>query len=114
MIVENHLARDAKRKERLAENELLFRALNQRIEEVADSRDDATMSAVCECGDAHCFAPISLPLAEYERIVRDSPSGSRFVVKPGHEIPDVETVVERHDKYTVVEKPADVIAAADS
>jgi hypothetical protein len=105
--------RDAKSKQRIAENELLFRGLNERIEEVTGSWDDATLSAVCECGDALCFAPINLPLAEYKRIVRESPSGRRFIVKPGHEILDVETLVERHDGYSVVEKPADLIAAAD-
>lgn len=104
--------RDATRAKRIADNELLFRSLNERIEEVAGSSGYATMSAVCECGDALCFAPISMPLTEYER-VRDSPTGRRFLVKPGHEIPDLETVVERHDTYSVVEKPADVIAAAN-
>jgi len=104
--------RDTKRKQRISENELLFRGLNERIEDVAEAADDPTMSAVCECGDALCFAPINLPLAEYKRI-RDDPSGHRFIIKPGHEIPDVETQVERHDNYAVVEKPADVIAAAD-
>ena len=101
------MEREAKRKERIAENELLFRALNERIEEVTESWKDATMSAVCECGDSLCFAPINLPVADYERILRD-PLGNRFIVKPGHEINDVETVVERHDTYAVVEKPAEV------
>ena len=104
--------RDEKRKERISENELLFRGLNDRIEDVADSSGDATMSAVCECGDALCFAPISLPRAEYARIVRDNPSGSKFIVKPGHEIAEIDTVVERHDKYVVVEKAANAVAAA--
>src|ERR1041384_2503930 len=105
---------DAKRTERVRENELLFRGLNERIEDVAGSSGNARMSAVCECGDALCFAPISLALAEYERIAREGPNRRRFVVKPGHEIPDVETVIERHDDYTVVEKPADAAAAADT
>jgi hypothetical protein len=105
--------REAKRRQRISENELLFRGLNDRIEEVAGSDGYPTMSAVCECGDALCFAPINLPLTEYKQFQRDSPSGSRFIVKPGHEIPDVETLVERHDGYTIVEKPADMIASAD-
>ena len=33
--------------------------------------------------------------------------GRRFVVKPGHEIPDVETIVERRESYIIVEKPAE-------
>jgi hypothetical protein len=32
----------------------------------------------------------------------------RFFVRPGHEMPDVETVVEREEAWYVVEKPDDV------
>ena len=39
--------------------------------------------------------------AEYER-VRSEPH--RFAVFPGHELPDVEVVVERRDGYAVVQK----------
>jgi hypothetical protein len=38
---------------------------------------------------------------EYEAI-REHPA--RFPVLPGHELPDVETVVETHERYLVVEK----------
>jgi hypothetical protein len=113
MVVRAETDRGAKRKQRISENELLFRGLNNRIEEVVGADGDPTMSAVCECGDALCFAPINLPLTEYKQLQRDSSSGSRFIVKAGHEIPDVETIVERHDSYLVVEKPADMIASAD-
>jgi hypothetical protein len=39
------IERDAKRKEPISENELLFRGLNERIEEMVGSDDDPTMFA---------------------------------------------------------------------
>jgi hypothetical protein len=56
---------------------------------------------ICECADEECFAPIALTVDEYEAI-RKHPA--RFPVLPGHELPDVETVVEGNDRYLVVEK----------
>jgi hypothetical protein len=60
---------------------------------------------VCECGNASCREGVPLSRGEY-LAVRGHPR--HFAVVPGHEIPDVETVVERHDGYLVIEKPADV------
>jgi hypothetical protein len=56
---------------------------------------------VCECADEECFEPIELTMDEYEAI-REHPA--RFPVLPGHELPDVEKVVETHERYLVVEK----------
>jgi hypothetical protein len=42
-----------------------------------------------------------MTLAEYEAI-RAEPT--RFFVVPGHERPEIESVVERHGAYLVVEK----------
>jgi hypothetical protein len=50
---------------------------------------------------------------EYERI---RASSVRFPIAPGHELPDIETVVEANERYTVVEKlgrAAEVVAALD-
>jgi hypothetical protein len=108
----------SRRAKRIAENELVFRQLNDRFEEVRieatrDRAADAVMAAVCECGDAQCFAPIELPLVEYDRIRRDRQGDRRFIVKPGHEIPEVETVVETQTDYSVVEKPEGAIRRGD-
>jgi hypothetical protein len=35
-------------------------------------------------------------------------SARRFAIVPGHDIPDIEEVVERHERYAVIEKHADV------
>jgi hypothetical protein len=105
-------ARRITREQRIAENELLFRSVNERIEELTESWSQAAMSAICECGDKDCFAPIDLPADEYRSLLGSERSGRRFIVLPGHEIPDVETVVERHEDYLIVEKPAEAVEIA--
>src|SRR5947209_2015290 len=88
---------------RAAEHQSLFREVNERIEDLNEAF--ATMAPmgdwICECANERCFEPISLTVSEYEAI-RAHPA--RFPVLPGHELPDVETVVERHARYLVVEK----------
>jgi hypothetical protein len=88
---------------RVGENEALFRVVNERIEalNLAFATLTETMDIVCECGDIHCAERVVLGLADYERIRAES---THFVVVPGHELPEVETVVERGDGFVVVEK----------
>ena len=91
--------------ERLAENESLFRKVNERINELqAGEWDVEAIDFMCECADETCLKVIRLQPAEYERI-RNNPT--HFVVLPGHEVEDVEDVVERHADYVVVEKHAE-------
>ena len=96
------------RAERIAENEGRFRAINERLRRELQSAgvDVGAMEIVCECGYVDCRAVVTIPAAAY-RAVREHPL--RFIVLPGHEIPDVETVVEDHDPdYRVLEKPDEV------
>jgi hypothetical protein len=90
---------------RIAENEAMFRDLNEEVGVVAHSfsADGETRSFdfLCECGEASCVARVPLALATYEA-VRTNPL--RFVVVPGHEAPDVERVVEQRAAYTIIEK----------
>jgi len=76
----------------------LFREINERIRTIAAS--DYTQF-LCECPDIGCAEAIGIPIAEYEQI-RLVPT--RFIVRPGHVIHDVERVVEREAGYVVVEK----------
>ena len=96
------------REERLARNETLYREVNERVAEVAEQFDEVQVQTplgfICECGRADCAEPITTTLAEYEAI-RAVPI--RFAVAPGHELPEIETVVERHSAYLVVEKRDD-------
>lgn len=92
---------DDRRSERLAENEVVFRAGNERIRAaVADGL--ARTPYMCECGDESCFARVELTRGEYERVRAHQ---ARFFVSPGHEDRTAaERVVEKFDHFTVVEK----------
>jgi hypothetical protein len=95
------------RERRLGMNEALFREVNERINGVhrAFAVATETMSIVCECGARDCIEHIPIAAAEYER-VRSDPS--LFAIVPGHETPDVEDVVERHETFDVVRKHAGI------
>ena len=94
------------REERLGANEALFREVNERVAEVAErfiagDTPDSRFDFNCECGDRDCAEQIALTVAEYEAVRAEA---TRFAVVPGHEVPDIERVVERHSNYLVVEK----------
>jgi hypothetical protein len=44
--------------------------------------------------------------------MRPSTLPAVFLLRPGHQIPDVETVIERHDRYLIVEKPDETFRRA--
>lgn len=90
-------------KRRLAQNEAVFRDVNERIEGVAATQgtDAHRYEFICECSNADCTFRVTLTLAEYEG-VRES--GVRFFVLPGHAMLEVEQVIEHRDGYDVVEK----------
>jgi hypothetical protein len=90
-------------KRRLAHNEQLFREINEAREHVSDAPDETPLGFVCECSDRECTARIALTAADYQRI-RKSPD--RFIVRPGHEITEIERVVEERAGFDVVEKDA--------
>ncbi len=91
------------RAERIGRNEDLFRKVNDQIEGVNEAFGvfTGTMSVLCECGKIECIEQIELTLDAYRELRADP---TRFAVKPGHELPDVERVVERHEGYFVVQK----------
>lgn len=92
---------DKERKQRFARNEAVFREVNERIEEL--TRESEWLGLMCECGNPQCKEPLSLTVAEYER-VRQEPT--HFLVAPGHVIPEIEIVVDSTDRYDVVRKVA--------
>jgi hypothetical protein len=99
------------RQQRIVRNETLFREVNERIEQIADTSETEFL---CECGSVECASPIRMTLSDYE-LVRSS--GHRFAVIPSHELTEIETVGERRDGYLVVEKlegePAALAKATD-
>lgn len=91
------------REERIGLNEAVFREVNERIEGLAATfqLSQDPLDLVCECGDATCVRRVSMSRAEYEELRSES---RHFAVHPGHEIPDVETVVATRTGYSVVSK----------
>lgn len=90
------------RQARIARNEAAFRQANEEIEALNTSGARATrFPIVCECGSENCAEVIMVAAEEYGT-VRGDPH--RFLIKPGHEAPDVEAVVDRHGDFVVVEK----------
>lgn len=86
-------------RQRAAKNQSLFREVNERIEDLSASAAFATF--ICECMDESCDQHLSLTIEEYEHIRRDS---NQFLVLPGHEVDEVERVVEGSDRFLVVAK----------
>ena len=80
--------------ERLAKNEVLFRAVNEAIEQQAlrFGGIEDEYEFVCECSAADCVERVTLTLRQYEQVRAE---GTRFILAPGHADPEVELVVHR-------------------
>ena len=80
------------REKRLAQNEAVFRSVNERIEEIATAGpgDSHVYEFVCECSNADCNLLLPMTVAEYESVRRNP---TLFLVAPGHELPEIETIV---------------------
>ena len=67
----------------------------------------------CECASIECAQPVQLTVGEYERIRSDS---RWFVIVPDelHLRPDVEQVVERTERFWVVEKIGQAAEVAEA
>jgi predicted ThiF/HesA family dinucleotide-utilizing enzyme len=89
-------------RQRVAMNEATFRKVNEAMEVGQDPA--GLLTFVCECGRLGCSKLIQLTRDEYEAIRQDP---RRFAIVDGHEILEAEAIVERHDRYIVVEKAGD-------
>ena len=80
-------------KRRLADNEALFREINERVQEQAEAHgDDGHVYAYfCECSRPDCIERVNITSAEYEEVRAD---GARFILVAGHEIDEIEEVVD--------------------
>lgn len=56
---------------------------------------------VCECSDEACTEFISVGVEEYQPVREFA---ARFLVRPGHDFPEIERVVSQAAEYVVVEK----------
>ena len=99
--------------EKRAANEAMFRDANERIRatELEVNPPLQRVPYLCECDDLECRELMPLTALEYERIRED---GATFGVLRGHDSDGV--VIEEHEHYLVVRKPAgggDVARALD-
>ncbi len=87
----------------MAQNEALFREVNERVEEVAVELGDEEggYEYFCECANKDCTFRLVLSIEEYESVRRDA---KQFVVLPDHFTPEVEELVLETDGYWVVRK----------
>ena len=91
------------RARRIGENEVLYRSVNDKVEGLNETFGvlAESMTVVCECGRLDCTEQITLDIPTYEHVRADP---THFVLIPGHEELDVETIVEEHVGYNVVRK----------
>ena len=104
--------REREYRERVADIEGGGRAANEEIvRRWGQLRDEDRALFRCECGVESCTAALWVPLGLYERVRADP---MLFLIRPGHDLPDVESVVERGDGYAVVRKHEDVRPVAEA
>jgi hypothetical protein len=91
------------RERRAAQNQLLFRAVNEQIVEMTEKfrSDLSDLNLVCECWDTTCTGKVRLRLEDYKRLDR---TGNMLILLRGHEDLQVEDVVDQVDGYVVVRK----------
>ena len=90
---------------RAEKNEQAHKEHNERratLEQGAGVPQDAPVPFVCECDQTDCGHAVMLGLDEYEQAVKPP---DQFVVRPGHEDPSVERIVDQRDGYVIVSKP---------
>jgi len=96
------------RARRVAENEILFRQVNERVVG-GGRRPSEKFEIVCECENTRCMDHIRVTTESYER-ARAEPTD--FLLKPGHANLDFETVIETQDEFVLVRKTGEAAALA--
>jgi hypothetical protein len=93
---------DDEAQRRLSYNEALCRQVNEAVERgLWPGEENEPARFRCECSHPGCNEIIEITVAKYER-VRAHPR--RFLLLAGHEIAEIEAVVDRRGDYVVVEK----------
>jgi hypothetical protein len=104
-----HQANDEEALE-IGRRQSLFRDVNEHIDELAEHFDLLDqVPIICECASTECNEQIELTQAEYENLRRIP---THFAVLPGHDIPEVERVVEQNERFVTVEKFGESALAA--
>jgi hypothetical protein len=102
----------SERERRLARNEAVFRDVNENIQQVAEQLEGGEhhlYEYCCECANNGCNERVQLTVREYEALRGHS---TWFALIDGHDLPEIETVVQRHPRYVVVEKQREAAEVA--
>jgi hypothetical protein len=93
----------SERKRRIAQNESIFRSVNEELRALSSTLTTHTdlLEIVCECGTRSCTDRIPISRDEYARARSDA---TLFLTRPGHDFPETETVESKHEQYWVVRK----------
>lgn len=84
--------------ERMRQIEVFFRAVN---EEIFKSGDATAADVVCECANPLCTERMSVAASTLHALHANP---KLFLLLPGHQVPDLERVVDEIDGYLVVQK----------
>lgn len=87
-----------------------MRTVNDQIAELDERAEWAApeqqFEFQCECGKTSgCEDRLLMTLAEYERVRRQR---DRFAVAPGHDTDEIESVVEKDERFLIVDKHDEV------
>jgi hypothetical protein len=88
------------REERVLQTEALFRDIN---EVIARTRGSNGSSFLCECANPFCNVTFEMSCEDLQTL-HSTPG--YYVILAGHEIPDLEDVVQRTNGYAIVRKRA--------
>jgi hypothetical protein len=93
----------AERELRAAQNQMLFRSVNERIEELGETLGGAPpeLDFACECCDTSCTERVRLSILDFRAIEQKE---NQFFVLRGHEVADVEDTIAEHDGFLIVSK----------
>jgi hypothetical protein len=83
----------------------VMREVNDRILEINDQfRSKEPVLVVCECCRSGCVETIRIGRSVYERVRRQS---ARYALALGHEVEELERVVDRRTRYEIVDVGSD-------
>ena len=98
---------------RAAKNEIFLREYNERIQAHHKWVGSPLSEWACECANKNCPEPVLLSIEEYQAI-RAEPT--HFLIAPDdeHVNPRIERVVQREERYWVIEKVGVGAAVAEA
>ena len=93
------------RDERKEQNQRIFRAANERMQEMIDGEvpHGTMIPFLCECADDTCLGRINMDAYDYEGIHVDR---DLYIVLRDHPTIDGEEIVGQEDGYDIVSKAA--------